>query len=410
MTVQQANFRSLVSLVLSNVLGGVGVASGIAVSALVVASMSSDAFAGVGQALGVLGAGMIAVPLAGLATRRGRRFALTLGYAIAVAGAGLVLVGAALGWLPLLLVGLVAFGAAQATNLQTRYAASELVEPEKRGVTMSVVLWATTIGSVAGPNLSALGGSLGERVGLPTLAGPYLFSVLAFCLALLSVSLLFQAHVRGTDDAGRAKAAVSARSALAWAARHPVARFAVTLLVAAHATMVAIMSMTPLHLGHHGRGLEVIGLVISLHILGMYALSPVFGWLADKLGPMKVACGGLLLIAIAAAMAFTSGGNLGLVTASLTVLGLGWSASVISASVLLANVDSGDVRVPLQGATDALMSYGGAAAAVLSGILFAAVGFGWLALIASVLILPAAATGWLASRPRSSPRTSPPTG
>ena len=398
--------RSIGALVLTNVLGGVGVASGIAVGSLLVASMSSEAWAGAGQALSVLGAGMLAVPLAKLATNSGRRRALTVGYAIAVAGAAIVLLGAALGLFPLVLAGLLLFGAAQATNLQTRYAASELAEPARRGTVMSIVIWATTIGSVTGPNLSAAGARLGAPLGIPELAGPYLFSLGGFLLAALAVSILYTRHAPDTTASATPAAnaaparAISATEALRWAAAHPVARFAVVLLVTGHAVMVGVMSMTPLELGHTGHGLSIVGLVISLHILGMYAFSPVFGWMADKAGPMKTALLGLVLLGVSAVLAFVAAGNLTAIIVALTVLGLGWSASIISSSVLLAGVDSGEVRVPLQGATDALMSYAGAAAALSAGVLFALIGFGGLALTALLLVLPASGVGWIARRHR----------
>ena len=391
--------RSLAALVLSNVLGGVGVASGIAVGSLLVVSMSTTAFAGLGQALSVLGAGLLAVPLARLAARRGRRDALALGYGVALVGATGVLAGAASGSLPLVFAGLLAFGAAQATGLQTRYAASELAEPARRGTVLSLVVWATTVGSVAGPNLSAAGAALGSGLGLPRLAGPYLFSLAGFLLAAASILLLFGRRP-AAPATGRRTSPVSAPAALQWAFRHPVARFAVVLIVVAHAVRVGIMSMTPVHLGAGGHGLGVIGGVISLHILGMYALSPVFGALADRVGPMRTALLGLVTLGASAALAFLAPGNLTVVAVALTLLGLGWSASMISSSVLLAGVDSGEVRVPLQGATDALMNYGGAAAALLGGVLLAGSGFGGLALAAGLLVAPAAVTGWVARSSR----------
>ncbi|QIK72551.1 MFS transporter [Propioniciclava coleopterorum] len=188
--------------------------------------------------------------------------------------------------------------------------------------------------------------------------------------------------------------------ALRWAMAHPVARFAVLLLVIAHAVMVGIMSMTPVHLGHEGEGLRIVGLVISLHILGMYALSPVFGWMADRAGPLRTALVGLIMLGASAALVFVGSASLAVVMAALILLGLGWSASTISASVLLAGVNAGALRVPLQGATDALMNYGGAVMALISGPLLAALGFGGLALVAGLLIIPAAAFGWIARRHR----------
>lgn len=398
------NTRSLSGLVVGNILGGVGVASGIAVGSLLVASLGGTAMAGLGQALSVLGAGLLAVPLANLAARSGRRRSLTAGYGIAALGGLVILLAARFDLLLLLLAGLLLFGAAQATNLQTRYAASELATPARRGTVMSVVIWASTIGSVVGPNLSGVGARLGRRFQLPDLAGPYLFSLSAFILAGVAVAVLFAG--RRTAHAAPAPAGSSPRNragalrALRWASRHPVARFAVVLIVVAHAVMVGIMSMTPVHLGHHGHQLSAVGLVISLHILGMYALSPLFGWLADRIGAMRTALVGLILLAAAALLIFAAPGNFALVTVALMLLGLGWSAATIAGSVLLAGVDSGEIRVPLQGATDAMMNYGGATSALIGGPLLAWLGFGALALTAGALIVPAAALGWYVRRHR----------
>ncbi|WP_432558962.1 MFS transporter [Granulicoccus sp. GXG6511] len=406
MSKSPASTRSLAALVVGNVLGGIGVASGIAVGALLVASMGGVELAGFGQALSVLGAALLAVPLANLAARRGRRRSLATGYAVAALGALIVLVGAWLGWFWLLLLGLLAFGSAQATNLQTRYAASELATPERRATIMSIVIWATTIGSVLGPNLSSVGAAVGRRIALPDLAGPYLFSLTGFVLAGLVIVLLFAARRApltgpepGPAPAKPAKT-VGALAALRWASHHPVARFAVLLIVVGHAVMVGIMSMTPVQLGHHGHGLQAVGLVISLHILGMYALSPLVGWLADRFGAMRTSLVGLILLGLSAVVILAAPSAFVSVTIALVLLGVGWSFTTISGSALLARVDAGEVRVPLQGATDALMNYGAATAALLGGPLLAWIGFGGLAIAAGALILPAAAVGWYARRHR----------
>lgn len=414
-TANPAPGRSLAALVIANVLGGIGVASGIAVGALLVASMGGTALAGTGQALSVLGAALLAVPLANLAARRGRRPSLALGYAIAALGALLILASSWLGWFPLLLLGLLAFGAAQATGLQIRYAAAELADPARRATIMSVVIWATTIGSVLGPNLSTIGAALGARINLPELAGPYLFSLAGFILCFLVIALLFAARPAatrepadaGTDQApaqsqgaGKAANPIGALAALRWAGSHAVARFAVVVIAVGHAVMVGIMSMTPIHLQQHGHGLPAIGFTISLHILGMYALSPVVGMLVDRFGPLRSALAGLLLLGISAVLILVAPAAFGSTVAALFVLGLGWSFTTISGSALLAGVDSGAVRVPLQGATDALMNYAGAAAALLGGPLIAWIGFGGLAVTAAALIVPAAYLGWLARKER----------
>ncbi|QGF25073.1 MFS transporter [Raineyella fluvialis] len=383
---------------LTNVLGGVGVASGIAVGALLIQAIAGTAWSGFGQALSVLGAAIAAVPLAQLAARRGRRSALGLGYRIAALGAAGVVLGAVLHSVVVLFVALLFFGAAQATNLQTRYAGADAAAGPRRATWMSMVFWATTIGSVLGPNLATAGDVVGRSLRLPGLSGSYLFGIAAFLLASVVVMFLPGGVLPGAGVVPGARS-VSAGQALAWAMRHPMARFAVLLTAVAHGVMVGVMSMTPIHLHGHGHDLEVIGLVISLHILGMYALSPVFGWLADRVGAIRVAGLGLaVLLAAVVTGLVAANGRVELTTSALVLLGLGWSASIISASALLAGVDSGDVRVPLQGANDALMNYVGAGAAVLGGPVMAGIGYGGLNIGAGLLLIPAAVAGIAALR------------
>jgi MFS family permease len=415
--------RSTGVLIVSNVLGGVGVASGAAVGGLLAESLGGTSVAGLAQAASVLGAAVAAVPLATLAARRGRRWSLSTGYALAVLGALLVLASAVVSQLVVLVLGLGLFGVAQAVNLQARYAAADGVAPASRARVMSIVLWATTIGSVAGPNLTAVGARLGDDVGVPGLAGPYLFSLVAFASAALVVAVLFRAvdpAGRGTGSEGiRGRGApgsgtvppdeapltsspvgdaptvtppaVGAVGALRRAAGDPVMGLGVALLAVAHSVMVMVMVMTPLHMQHGGMSLELVGVVISLHVLGMYALSPVFGWLADRWGALRLATGGVAVLAAAVVLGFVAAAapHSSTVTATtLVVLGLGWSASVIAASAILATAPA-DVRLPLQGATDAGMNYAGAAAAAVAGPVLAAGGFRGVNLAAAVLLVPA---------------------
>jgi predicted MFS family arabinose efflux permease len=242
-----------------------------------------------------------------------------------------------------------------------------------------------------------------------------MFSVAAFALAATVLALFFR-PMAAPDDAAPADAedtttevdgrpvssppgtgparpygAVGAAGALRWAAGHPVARFAVVLITVSHATMVMIMAMTPLHMTDGGMGLELVGIVISAHVLGMYALSPVFGWLADRVGALRVAVLGIAVLASAIALGLLAAATdaFGLTMAALVLLGLGWSAGLIASSAMLAGVDSGHVRVPLQGATDALMNYAGAGAAALAGPVLALDGFRGVNLAAALLLVPA---------------------
>ncbi|MFI7627427.1 MFS transporter [Microbispora rosea] len=407
--------RGIGALVTGNLLGGVAVASGIAVGGLLLERLGGTSLAGLGQAASVLGAAVAAVPLAGVAARHGRRRSLALGYAIAALGGVLIVAAAVVAQLVVLLAGLALFGVGQAVNLQSRYAAADGAAPGARARTMSIVIWATTIGSVAGPNLSDVADRFGRWLGLPGLTGPYLFSVVSFALAGAVVAVFLRPAARssapasndaatngaGTGEAGTSARAVGAVTALRWAAADPAARFAVVLIAVAHAMMVMVMVMTPLHMQHHGMSLRLVGVVISLHVLGMYALSPVFGWLADRIGAVRTACGGMLMLAAAVVLGFVAASaaeGSALTALALTVLGLGWSASLISASALLTGTAADHVRVPLQGATDAGMNYAGAAAAALAGPILAGGGFRAVNIAAAVILVPAVVAATAAVR------------
>ena len=276
--------RTLWVLSLGQVLGGISFGATVSLGAVLAARISGDeALAGLATAAITLGTGLTSVPLATLASRHGRRPALASGMALALLGVGLVLAAAVVTSFVVLLVGFGLIGAGQASNLQSRFAATDLASDASRGRDLSIVVWATTIGAVIGPNLVEPGEALGALVGLPELTGAYLFTV----VGLVAGITLYLVALRPDPLllAQRESAAATRQGVgLAVPDRPVVAHFAMLAVVVAHAVMVAVMAMTPIHLLHHGATLTVVGLTISLHIAGMFALSPVFGVLADRWG------------------------------------------------------------------------------------------------------------------------------
>lgn len=395
--------RTLRVLVGSQVLGGVGVAGGIAVGGLLAAELSgSDALAGLAQTATVLGAALAAVPLSRLMAARGRRPGLATGHVVGAVGALLAVAAAASGSFLLLLVGMALFGASTAANLQARFAATDLPEPEHRGQALSVVVWATTVGAVAGPNLVDPAGRTARALGLTPLAGAFVWSAVAFALAaLLLVSLLRpDPLLLARERAGVASGApprLSVAAALAVVSRSPAALLGLAAVAAGHTVMIAVMVMTPVHMDHGGAALRVIGLVISVHVAGMYAFSPVVGWLADRFGRVGVIVGGLVLLVLACLLAGTAdphaSGRLG---AGLFLLGLGWSCTLIAGSTLLTESVPVDARPGVQGATDLVMGICGASGGALAGVVVGTMGYGVLNALATVCVVPVAL---LAARP-----------
>ncbi|MFN0281635.1 MAG: MFS transporter [Kineosporiaceae bacterium] len=387
--------RTVGVLAAAQVLGGVGVASGIAVNGLLAQEISgSTSRSGLAQTMGVLGAALLAVPLSRLAARRGRRPALATGYAVGAAGAVLSLAAARVGSFGLLLVGAALFGGGSAAGLQARYAAIDGVGEAHRARSLSLVVWAATVGSVVGPNLSGPGGRMGAALGVPDLAGPFLFSLAGYGLAALGLWAFLRpdplpaAAVRaGRADGTRGPSPT--RTALRAVRSSPGAVLGLTALGIAHAVMVAVMVMTPLHLHDGGATLEVVGIVISVHIAGMYALSPVMGLVADRFGRRAGIGLGVVVLAVACLVAATSPPmahtRLGV---ALTLLGLGWSACVVAGSTLLSESVPPDVRTSVQGLSDLVMGLVAASAGVFAGPVVERLGFGALGCVAAALLVP----------------------
>jgi MFS family permease len=390
--------RIVLVLATAQIFGGVGVASGAAVGALLAADLASESLSGVASAASVVGAALIAIPVSRVMDAHGRRPGLLLAYAIGIIGALTIVIGADLGWFPLALLGLVATGGGTTATLQSRYAATDLASPERRGRSLSTVVWATTLGSVLGPNLASPMGRFGESIGIPSLAGPYLLTVGVFIVSAVIVGVLLRpdplhvvrGHHLSTDKRPRhAVVNRSIRSALATIATAPSARVGLAGIVLGHAVMVAVMSMTPVHLRHGDAGLKVIGLVISLHIAGMYGASPLVGMAVDRIGRKPViALGSMILLSAFVVAGTASGHEAPQLSIGLAMLGLGWSCTMIAGSTLL--TDSVPIgQLPnVQGTADVLMGFGGATAGLLAGVVVSFGSYGILTLVSACLILP----------------------
>lgn len=380
--------RILRVLVAVQVVGGVGNGAGLAVGVLLLREVSgSSGWAGLSTVMLTLGAALATVPLATLAIRAGRRPALATGWFIGAAGAAVVVLGAAADSLPLVLAGLFGCGVSTASNLQARFAAVDRAEPRHVGRSLSLVTWATTVGAVLGPNLIGPGTSTARALGVPDLAGPLVFSCVAFTaagaiiLVLLRPDPLPPARRDGLDvPVPRVRAALPHVRG--------ETRTAVVTIAIAHAVMVAVMALTPVHMQDHGAGVEVIGLTISLHIAGMYAFSPVMGWLADRWGPARTILAGQLVLVVAVVVAGTSGSSELQITVGLVLLGIGWSAATIAGAALLSRSTDPSVRPLVQGLGDLAMNLAGAAGGLLAGVLVAWQGFGTLNAVAGTLVLP----------------------
>ena len=371
--------RTLLVLTIGQILGGLSLGAGLSVGALAANDLAGAAWSGLAATVSTLGAGVLAVPLARLADRSGRRISLSTATLVAGVGALGCVLALSLSNVLLLFVGLGLVGAATAAGLQSRFAATDLASVETRGRDLSLVVWSTTIGAVTGPNLAEPGNLLGAAFGLPPLAGVFVISLVAQVLAavLYLVWLRPDPLLESRRLSQEATAGILAQGAGVGDLR--LARLAILTVALSHATMVALMSMTPVHLVHAGATLSVVGFTLSLHVAGMFALSPVFGVLADRLGRVPTVLLGQLLLFAAAAVTALGSHQTPVVVLGLILLGLGWSASTVAGSALLNDAAPADRRLRLQGRSDLAMNVAGAVGGAVSGPLLAWLGYAGLA-------------------------------
>ncbi len=408
-------------LIAGQVLGGIGMGATLSLGALLAAQLSgSNAWSGMAATMSTLGAALVAVPLARLAQARGRRRSLAGGALVAGSGATLAITAAALHSFPLLLLALMLLGVGSATNLQARFAATDLAGTRFRARDLSIVVWSTTIGAVLGPNLFGPGEAVGHTLGLPPMTGAFAFSLLATVGAAVVYTVGLRPDPLLTALASRSveSAASRPRGGLAILRTNRSARYAVVVVALSQATMVALMSMAPVQLRMHGATLTIVGFTISLHVAGMYALSPVFGWLADRLGrvPVVLIGQGVLLAALVIFWLASDSGSAMIV--GLILLGLGWSASVVAGSALVSEAVAATDRAALQGFSDLSMNAAGAVCGAAAGLVLGAIGYSGLGLVTTLLVgVIVAWTVIRASRarraaavvaPEASSRTAPP--
>ncbi|GAA2955301.1 MFS transporter [Streptomyces argenteolus] len=401
--------RTSAVLIGSQILGGLGVAIGIALAPILAADVGgSEALSGLAPTASVTGTALLSLPLAALMTSRGRRPGLVLAYLIGAAGAALVVTAAVVGSFPLLLLGMAGFGAGSSANLQARFAAADLAEPDHRGRAISTVIWATTIGSVLGPNIAAPAGRVFRGTSVPETAGPFAWAAVIFLLTGVVVAVLLRpdplltARALAPQDTGAA-AKRSLRAGVAAVRASAMARLALVTVAVSHTAMVSIMVMTPVHLGHHGADIQLIGLVISGHIAGMYAFSPVMGWLSDRVGRLSVIGLAVGLLCCAALLAGTAGAGHGRTAAGLFVLGLGWSAGLVAGSALLTDSVPQAARAAVQGLSDLTMNTAAGIGGAIAGVIVSRLSYGWLNMTAACLLLPMAALALRRALHRPSP-------
>jgi MFS family permease len=393
-TLERLRTRTVRVLFAGVALGATGWIAAITVGTLAARELGGSAvWAGIPTAVAVLGTAAGATVLSAVSVRRGRRAALVLGSLVGAAGALVAALGIGISSILILIVGTFVLGSANAAGQLARYVGGDLYPVSRRASAVGSVIWGSTVGAVIGPNLIAPAGSLAIAIDLPPLAGTYLVTaavmlaggLLAFALLRPDPAALAD-EPEDDDPADPRSIGAPLRELLG----RPAVATALIALAAAQVVMTMVMTMTPLHLTEHGHGLGVVGLVLSAHTLGMFALAPISGRLTDRFGSTSIILAGFGLLVVATLLAaFAPADGVGLLFVALFLLGFGWNLSFVAGSSLLAGRLPLADRARVQGAVDGIIWTSSAASSLAAGPLLAVLGYPGLALIgAGLAVVP----------------------
>lgn len=382
----------------SQALFSAGYVTMVSVLGLLAADLTgTDRWAGLPNAALTLGTAVMAAPLARRALAKGRRPALWAGYLLGAAGAVLGFFLSQGGVFIPFLFALVLVGTGQTAALQSRFAAADLATPEERGRVISLVVWVGALGGVVGPSLGSWENTWGLEQGFRPWTAPLLVSVLLLVLAALVVAIWLRPDTLLKKEIADAGPRPTIGTTWAVIRTRPLALLGIGSIALSQAAMVAVMTMTPLHMRDHGQA-ELSGAVIAVHVLGMFGLSPVVGRIVDRYGPLRSIRLGAAILGTGVVAAVIAGYQPALIFAGLFLLGLGWSFGLIGGSSLLVSASGDEYRVASQGLADAVLSVLGGSAAFASGFVKESFGFHWLSNLAFVLALTVAV--WASSRLR----------
>ena len=391
---QQLYKRTLMVVVISQIFGGAGLAAGITVGALLAQQMlGTDAFAGLPSGLFTLGSAGAALIVGRLSQRFGRRSGLAAGFLAGGIGAIGVVISALTNSILLLFISLLIYGAGSATNLQARYAGTDLANSTQRAKAISMAMVSTTFGAVAGPNLVDVMGEFAISMGIPALAGPFILAAAAYILAGLVLLILLRPDpfivAKAISDAQKTTSnlLLEENSNLLSINRRGIFAGA-SVMVLTQFVMTAIMTMTPIHMGHHGHGLNEVGLVIGFHIGAMFLPSLVTGFLVDKIGRAVMAiASAITLLASGILAAMGPADSIVVLITALALLGLGWNFGLISGTAILVDATPPSTRAKTQGSVDVLIALSGALGGGLSGMVVAHSSYATLSIAGAVLSL-----------------------
>ena len=345
----------------------------------------STQVAGLPSALGTVGSALGASALTALSRWSGRRAAFCLGFAVSAIGGAIGVSSLQMASLGLLFAAMFVMGFGRSVSQLSRFAAGDLWPADRRASAIGFVVWAATIGSVAGPLVILPASRVGSAYLGAELAGPFAFAGAGFALAALWYFAMLRPEpltlaaapeaLSSLEEAGESRP-------LRQLLRHPTVQLSFAALMVSQFVMILLMTMTPLHIRGHHHGLSLVSGVMMVHTLGMFAIAPLTGYLVDRLGARILIATGSLVMAFSAVLgAFADEAQAALLTVSMLLLGVGWNFSFVAGSAVLQEGLALRDRLRLQGVADSLTWISGGLAALCSGFAMSAWSFRGLAVL-----------------------------
>lgn len=390
--------RTMIVLMIAQIIGAVGVGVAPSIGVLLASEVTnSEAFAGLARTTSTIGAATFGLWLGSIAAQKGRRVALSGGWMLAATGSALLVLAAHMSLVIPLFIGLFLLGAGSAVSLQSRFTATDLAEPRQKARSLALVVWVGTLGSVLGPNMGAPARYVEDAIGLTVYASSFLLATVFLVLAgavlffwlrpdpLLTLQKISpETAVRST----KGKQPGKFFQILEEMRQNDKAKLAVIAIISAQAVMAAVMTMTPVHIHHEGGSINIIGITISLHVAGMFALAPLVGQVVDRFGHRASMAIGIVILFVSFVMGAVWPHSMAWIMASLTLLGVGWSFVNIAGSALFSVVVTPERRATAQGGLDAMSNLGGATAAFAAGPLLVVAGFSALNIVSMIVLIP----------------------
>lgn len=363
----------------------------------------SDAAAGLPTTMVTFSHSIMAYFMGIIMGRYGRRNGLCTAYGIGLVGAILGVYAVLNGIFPLLLVSSATLGMARSGSQMSRFVVAEMFPIDKRAQMIGRIVFAGTIGAIFGPALVEPSSQLAKFLSLDIVTGPALaqtqlvqailpaattvselttgpWVVASFMYAISFLIMFFFLRPEPALVAEQYSEPIVDPSKshnghkLSELLRLPTVQLAIMSMLICQMVMATLMTITPWHMHLVDHSNAQVSFVIAAHVLGMFGLSPLTGYLIDRYGRVTMmAVAALVLIASTIISPLSS--QMPYLVVGLFLLGLGWNFGYVAGSSMLADALTGADRTRVAGFNDMLVAFFAGLGTLSSGFLFSLGGF-----------------------------------